>query len=93
MSLPRTIPVPAEAKGQRLDLYIAAFLAAQLEGMSRSRVQLLIDQGDVLVNGSREKASLKLRGCEQIVITGDPHPAPLDRSPGRAHGGGDLRSP
>jgi 23S rRNA pseudouridine1911/1915/1917 synthase len=69
----RTIEVPPEARGQRLDL----FLAAQLEGVSRSRVQLLIDQGDVLVNGLREKASLKLRGGERIDITGEPHPAPL----------------
>jgi 23S rRNA pseudouridine1911/1915/1917 synthase len=69
----RTIEVPAEAKGQRLDL----FLAAQMEGVSRSRVQLLIDQGDVLVNGLREKAALKLRGGERIDITGEPHPAPL----------------
>jgi 23S rRNA pseudouridine1911/1915/1917 synthase len=76
-SLVRTIDAPAEAKGQRLD----AFLAGQLEGISRSRVQLLIDQGDVLVNGTREKASLKLRGGEQIVITGDPHPAPLKAVP------------
>jgi 23S rRNA pseudouridine1911/1915/1917 synthase len=69
----RTIEVTAEAKGQRLD----QFLAAQLEGVSRSRVQMLIDQGDVLVNGKREKASLKLRGGERIDITGEPHPAPL----------------
>jgi 23S rRNA pseudouridine1911/1915/1917 synthase len=73
----RTIEAPAEAKGQRLDL----FLAAQLEGVSRSRVQLLIDQGDVLVDGLREKASLKLRGGERIDITGEPHPAPLRATP------------
>ena len=77
MSLPRTIAVPAEAHGQRLD----AFLAAQLDGVSRSRVQLLLDQGDVLVDGDREKPSLKLRGGEQITITGDPHPAPLKAVP------------
>ncbi len=35
VSAVRTVAVPAEAKGQRLD----AFLAAQLEGVSRSRVQ------------------------------------------------------
>jgi len=70
---PRTIAVPAEARGQRLD----QFLVAQLDGVSRSRVQLLMDQGDVLVNGEREKPSLKLRGGEQISITGEPHPAPL----------------
>jgi len=73
MTEPSTIEVPAEAAGQRLDQY----LAAQLEGVSRSRVQMLMDQGDVLVNGEREKASLKLRGGERISITGEPHPAPL----------------
>jgi 23S rRNA pseudouridine1911/1915/1917 synthase len=69
----RTIDVPAEAAGQRLD----QFLAAQLDGVSRSRVQLLMTQGDVLVDGEREKASLRLRGGERIVLTGEPHPAPL----------------
>jgi 23S rRNA pseudouridine1911/1915/1917 synthase len=69
----RTIEVPAEAAGQRLD----QFLTAQIEGISRSRVQLLMDQGDVQVNGLREKASMKLRGGERITVTGEPHPAPL----------------
>jgi 23S rRNA pseudouridine1911/1915/1917 synthase len=73
MSEPRSIDVTTEAAGQRLD----HFLTTQLEGVSRSRVQLLMDQGDVLVNGEREKASMKLRGGERIVITGEPHPAPL----------------
>jgi len=69
----RTLAVPPEGAGQRLD----HFVATQLEGVSRSRVQLLLDQGDVLVNGAQAKASLKLRGGEQIEITGEPHPAPL----------------
>jgi len=73
MSDVRTFAVPAEAAGQRLD----HFLTTQLSGVSRSRVQLLLEQGDVLVNRTRPKASLKLRGGEQIVVTGDPHPAPL----------------
>src|SRR5271157_1348349 len=73
----RTIEVPLEAQGQRLD----QFLTAQLEGVSRSRVQLLMEQGDVLVNGEREKASMKLRGGERIAVTGEPHPAPLKATP------------
>ncbi|MGA3333725.1 MAG: RluA family pseudouridine synthase [Terracidiphilus sp.] len=77
MSAQRTIAVPAEAHGRRLD----QFLAAQLDGVSRSRVQLLLDQGDVLVNGGREKPSFKLRGGEQIQITGEPHPTPLKAVP------------
>jgi 23S rRNA pseudouridine1911/1915/1917 synthase len=73
MSGTHTFDVAAEARGQRLD----QFLVAQLDGVSRSRVQLLIEQGDVLVDGAREKASLKLRGGERVTVTGEPHPAPL----------------
>jgi 23S rRNA pseudouridine1911/1915/1917 synthase len=69
----RTILVPAEAAGQRLD----AFLAAQLEGVSRSRVQLLLDQDGVRVDGVAPKASLKLRGGEQVEIHGEPRQEPL----------------
>jgi 23S rRNA pseudouridine1911/1915/1917 synthase len=73
MAEPHTIDVPTEAAKERLD----QFLAAQMEGVSRSRVQMLLDQGDVLVNGKQQKASFKLRGGEQIEITGEPHPTPL----------------
>jgi 23S rRNA pseudouridine1911/1915/1917 synthase len=69
----QVIEVPAEGIGQRLD----QFIAAHLEGVSRSRVQMLMEQGDVLVNGEREKASFKLRGGERITLTGEPHPTPL----------------
>ncbi len=69
----RTIAVPAEAAGQRLD----QFLAAQLEGVSRSRVQLLMEQGAVRVDGAPEKASLKLRGGESITVTGEPQATPV----------------
>ncbi|MBS1804604.1 MAG: RluA family pseudouridine synthase [Acidobacteria bacterium] len=77
MPEPREIAVPPEAAGQRLD----HFIATQLEGVSRSRVQLLLDQGDVLVNNAAAKPSLKLRGGERILITGEPHPAPLRATP------------
>jgi len=77
MNSPLAIEVPPEAHGQRLD----QFLAAQLESVSRSRIQLLIDQGDVLVDGERQKPSFKLRGGERIAITGQPHPAPLKAVP------------
>ncbi len=77
MSSPRTIDVPAEARGRRLDM----FLTAQLADVSRSRVQLLMEQGGVLVDGRHEKPSLKLRGGERITISGDPHPVPLKAVP------------
>jgi 23S rRNA pseudouridine1911/1915/1917 synthase len=49
--------------------------------VSRSRIQLLIDQGGVLVNGRAEKASFKLRRGESVRITGEPHPSPLKATP------------
>ena len=73
MSEVRSLSIPQEAAGQRLD----QFLTAQLDGVSRSRVQLLLDQGDVFLDGARPKASYKLRGGETILITGEPRPAPL----------------
>jgi len=73
MTAPRTIAVPAEASGKRLD----QFLVANIDGISRSRIQLLIDQGEVLVDGEPGKPSRKLRGGELISVTGEPHPAPL----------------
>ena len=65
--------VPEEANGQRLDL----FLAQQLSEISRSRVQLLLQQGSVLIDGKLAKASRKLRSGENISILGDPQPPPL----------------
>jgi 23S rRNA pseudouridine1911/1915/1917 synthase len=73
----RAFTASEEARGQRLD----QFLTEQLEGVSRSRVQLLLSQGGVLVNGAAEKASLKLRGGERITVTGEPRPAPLTATP------------
>ena len=77
MSAARVIEAPAAAEGERLD----RFVATQLEGVSRSRVQLLIGQGDLKVDGQPQKPSFKLRGGERITITGEPHPAPLKAAP------------
>jgi len=52
----------AEDAGQRLD----AFLAAHIDGWSRSRLQRVIDDGDVLVNGRATKTSYKLRANDEI---------------------------
>jgi 23S rRNA pseudouridine1911/1915/1917 synthase len=65
--------VPADAAGQRLD----AWLAAQFENVSRSRVQLLLSDAKVLVDGAAVKASFKLRGGETVEISGEPEPKPL----------------
>ena len=50
--------------GKRLD----AFLSEQIEGWSRSRLQRLITDGDVLVNGKTAKASYKLHQGDEIDV-------------------------
>ena len=69
----RQLTVPEEADGQRLDL----FLAQQLDDVSRSRVQLLLEQGSVLIGGKLAKASRKVRAGENISILGEPQLPPL----------------
>ena len=74
MSEIEELVVPVEAAGWRLD----QFLAGHLDGVSRSRVQQLVEQGNVLVEGKREKASLKLRGGESIQVHGQQQTLPLE---------------
>jgi len=61
---PKHFVPDADDAGKRLD----QFLTAKLPETSRSRVQQLISEGKVLVNGSVEKTSYRLRGDEQITI-------------------------
>ena len=63
---------PADA-GRRLD----QFLTAALGDVSRARVQQLIEQQKVLVNGTPAKSSLKLEGIETITVTGEVQLPPL----------------
>ncbi len=74
---PTSWTVPAEAAGKRLD----AWLAAQLENVSRVRVQHLLAQSKVLVNGTPAKPSLKLRGGGTVEVTGEAAPPPLRAIP------------
>ncbi len=52
----------------RLDQYLSLVLAARVPGLSRSRVQKLIDEGKITVNSAPAKASLKLIGGESITV-------------------------
>ena len=55
----------AEEKGQRLDV----FVVERFPELSRSHVQKLIEQGNVLVDGTVRKANYKLRGAEAVQVT------------------------
>ena len=48
--------------GTRLD----AYLAARINDWSRARIQRLIEDGDVLINGQTAKSSYKLRADDEI---------------------------
>jgi len=66
-STQQSIFVAIEHAGRRLD----QFLARQLPETSRVRVQQLISQKKVLVNGNPAKPSLLLRGGETIDVVGE----------------------
>src|SRR5271169_5968856 len=72
-AFPLTLTVSPEDADQRLDQY----LTAHINEVSRARVQQLIEKGEVLVNGAVAKASLRLRGEEQVTVTGPPIAPPL----------------
>ncbi|HKQ53990.1 MAG TPA: RluA family pseudouridine synthase, partial [Pyrinomonadaceae bacterium] len=59
-----TFRAAAEDAGARLDVY----LAARIEGWSRSRIQRLVEDGDVLVGGRTVKPSYKLRAGDEIEV-------------------------
>jgi 23S rRNA pseudouridine1911/1915/1917 synthase len=69
----QTLAVPPEDKGRRLDQWIVS----QLPDVSRVRVQQLIEQKKILVNGKSPKPSMKLHGGEKIVVTGQVELPPL----------------
>lgn len=58
------ITIGPDDAGVRLD----AYLASQIEGWSRARLQRLIETEDVLVNGKVSKPSYKLREHDEIEV-------------------------
>jgi 23S rRNA pseudouridine1911/1915/1917 synthase len=73
----RTFTADPAAANLRLDQY----LAQALPDISRARVQLLIEAGQVRVDGHTAKPKHKLHGGESIEIEGSPNPPPLHAVP------------
>ena len=65
------LSVSTENEGERLD----AFLASHIEGWSRARLQRLIEDADVLVNGRTVKPSYKLHLNDEIEVELTPPPS------------------
>ncbi len=59
------LTVTEEGKDSRLD----AFVSSRLEGLSRSYIQKLLKNGDVLVNGKAEKSSYRVVPGDTVEIT------------------------
>ncbi len=76
MSQTDLIIVEEEMDGERLDV----FIAEQVEQLSRSVVKNLINEGQVLVNGARQKASYHVREGDEISIE-IPEPQVLELKP------------
>ena len=73
----RTFLADPAAANLRVDQY----LAQAMPDISRARVQLLIDAGQVKVDGLVPKSKDKLKGGETIEIEGQPNPEPLHAIP------------
>lgn len=70
---PQNLEVAAEDAGTRLD----QFLVSRLDDVSRARVQQLLEEGKIHVNGKSAKPSLRLKGTEAIAILGPVELPPL----------------
>jgi 23S rRNA pseudouridine1911/1915/1917 synthase len=77
LAAPQYFQLTERDAGRRLDQYLTAALGS----ISRVRVQQMIEQGKVRVNGGSARPSLKLRGNERIEITGAAERPPLKASP------------
>jgi len=73
----RSFTAEPAAAGLRLD----AYLAKAIPDISRARVVLLIEKGQVTVDGEAAKGKTKLKGSELIEIEGEPRPEPLHAEP------------
>jgi 23S rRNA pseudouridine1911/1915/1917 synthase len=69
------VVAPSDA-GQRLDL----FLAAQIDRLSRARIQTLIRSGHILLNGSTCRPRQTIRAGDKVLLS-EPQPEPIVLQP------------
>ena len=75
----RTIIVPEDAQGERLDRFLASVSVAANEALSRSRIQALIAAGDVHIDGQiAGDSKTKVRQGQTVAIE---IPEPVDSTP------------
>jgi 23S rRNA pseudouridine1911/1915/1917 synthase len=74
-NIDQIVVAPFDA-GQRLDL----FLAAQIDRLSRARIQTLIRSGHILLNGSICRPRQIIRAGDEVVVS-EPQPEPIVQQP------------
>lgn len=72
MTVIHRLTVPPEKTGERLDRY----LSGALPGLSRARIQQLISEGLVSLQGAKARPSARLKGTEEITVS-IPPPRPM----------------
>ena len=63
--------------GTRIDRY----LTGQLEDISRSHIQKLLERGEIRVNNQQIKPNYKLKAGDEVIIIADTAPQPVDIVP------------
>jgi 23S rRNA pseudouridine1911/1915/1917 synthase len=74
--MPESFPIFVSVGSEGADMRLDQFLATHLD-VSRARVQELIRDEKILLNGAPAKASFKLRGGERITVLGPAVRPPL----------------
>ncbi len=67
--------IPSEVKGERLDKFLAGYLSQY----SRNRIQLALEQAEILVDGHKVLPKLMLKGGELLTIDMVEEPVLLDQ--------------
>ena len=68
--VPRRAVVGEKASGMRLDLFVARHLIKEIEryGLTRSRMQKLIEAGIITVNGAPTRSSRRLKPSDSVEL-------------------------
>ncbi|MCX7017349.1 MAG: RluA family pseudouridine synthase [Candidatus Sumerlaeota bacterium] len=75
-SEPLSFPVPPDARGMRVD----AWIAARVAGLSRSRAQALLEAGEARVDGLKVKPSHRLSPGELVEVRIPPPEEPTPQA-------------
>ncbi len=77
----RIVRVPADITPERIDKYLSRVLNDSAEQVfSRSAVSVLLEEGNILLNGSPVGKNVKIKAGDEILIS-IPDPKPLEAQP------------